>query len=149
MVLSHHKRYCTLSIRLFDSNYKNNIKFKTEVSVELLVRAAGRPGAPHEERGEGMQDEGRCTAVICNARGHGLTVRRDIVKEEELLTRGVMPREEGRYSVSRSSSFTCRTGITRHGHSVAKDGLVCLVEVQPLGREGARIMQCYRCGTYG
>jgi hypothetical protein len=66
-------------------------------------------------------------------------VRRDIVKEEELLTRDIVPHEEGRgLVVARRESFTCRSGITPHGHAVAKDSLVCLVKVQPLGREALR-----------
>ena len=91
------------------------------------------------ERACGMRGIARRSSAMRVVR----PVRRDIVKEEELLTGGVMPHE--RTVAQRESFFTCRTGITRHGHTVANDGL----KVQPLGREGARIMQCYRCGTYG
>ena len=107
-----------------------------EVSVKLLVRAAGRPGALDEEHGEGVWDEGRCGTpdgdrLRCV---HGEAVGGDVAEEEELLARGIVPHEERRgLVVADRVVLPVQERHRAHGHNVAEDGLVGVVELQPLG----------------
>ena len=71
------------------------------------------------------------------------SIGRDVAEEKELLARGVMPHEEGRgLVVAQQVVLPVQDRHRAHRHAVAKDGLVRLVEVQPLGRDGVRIIRC-------